>query len=86
MALSSWWRWVVMHMKTSKCSQVDEAEEFLFAATTTGDVVKVRLNKSSAPGEYLSLSVPLPRLPPPVPLPRLPTPVPPLRLSSFTSS
>lgn len=42
------------HLITSNFLQVDEAEEFLFAATTTGDVVKVRLNKSSALGEFQS--------------------------------
>lgn len=42
---------VVIHSITSESLQVDEAEEFLFAATTTGDVVKVRLNKSSVLGE-----------------------------------
>lgn len=41
--------------------QVDEAEEYLFASTTTGDVVKVRLNKSSTPGESMSYC----HLPPP---------------------
>lgn len=39
-------------MITIKSSQVDEAEEFLFAATTTGDVVKVRLNRASGLGEF----------------------------------
>ncbi|KAG7159455.1 Cilia- and flagella-associated protein 52-like 2, partial [Homarus americanus] len=31
------------------CLQMDGAEEFLYAATTTGDVVKVRLNMSTTP-------------------------------------
>ena len=53
----------------SESPQVDEAEEYLFAATTTGDVVKVRLNKSSKPGESLSC---LPLLP--ASLPFLPSP------------
>ncbi|XP_045122499.1 cilia- and flagella-associated protein 52-like [Portunus trituberculatus] len=62
------------------CMRVDEAEEFLFAATTTGDVVKVRLNKPPAPGCHPSpvlVSVMAPR-PAPSPggprLTRAPTP------------
>ncbi|XP_042239138.1 cilia- and flagella-associated protein 52-like [Homarus americanus] len=36
------------------CLQMDGAEEFLYAATTTGDVVKVRLNMSTTPGTRYS--------------------------------